>query len=36
VVIDKKINNITDDTIEIIKKISLTIKKIELVIDTEE
>jgi transcription antitermination factor NusA-like protein len=36
VVIDKKINNITDDTIEIIKKISLTMKKIELVIDTEE
>ena len=36
VVIDKKINNMTDDIIEIIKKISLTIKKIELVIDTEE
>jgi transcription antitermination factor NusA-like protein len=36
VVIDKKINNIRDDTIEIIKKISLAIKKIELVIDTEE
>jgi transcription antitermination factor NusA-like protein len=36
VVIDKKINNMTDDIIEIIKKISLTIKKIELVIGTEE
>ena len=36
VVINKKINNMTDDIIEIIKKISLTIKKIELVIDTEE
>ena len=36
VVIDKKINNITNNKIEIIKKISLTIKNIELVIDTEE
>jgi len=36
VVIDKKINNMTDDIIEIIKKISSAIKKIELVIDTEE
>ncbi len=36
VVIDKKINNITNNKIDIIKKISLTIKKIELVIDTEE
>ena len=36
VVIDKKINNINDDTIEIIKKISLITKKIELVLDMEE
>lgn len=35
VVIDKKINTLKDNTIEIIRKISLTLKKIELIVDTE-
>jgi transcription antitermination factor NusA-like protein len=35
VIINKKINNIKDNTIDIIKKISLALKKIELVVETE-
>ena len=35
VVLDKKTNNIKEKTLEDIQKISLSIKKIELVIDTE-
>jgi transcription antitermination factor NusA-like protein len=35
VVIDKKINYIKEKTLENIKKISLSLKKIELIIDTE-
>ncbi len=35
VVMDKKINNIKEKTLENIKKISSSLKKIELVIDTE-
>ena len=35
VVMDKKINHIKEKTLENIKKISLSLKKIELIIDTE-
>lgn len=36
VVFDKRTNKINESTIEIIKKISLTVRKIELIIDLEE
>jgi transcription antitermination factor NusA-like protein len=35
VIINKKINNLKDNTIDVIKKISLALKKIELVVETE-
>lgn len=35
VIVNKKINNLKDNTIDVIKKISLALKKIELVVETE-
>jgi transcription antitermination factor NusA-like protein len=35
VIINRKINNLKDNTIDVIKKISLALKKIELVVETE-
>jgi transcription antitermination factor NusA-like protein len=35
VIINRKINNLKDSTIDVIKKISLALKKIELVVETE-
>jgi len=35
VIINKKINNLKDNPIDVIKKISLALKKIELVVETE-